>query len=287
MLTLTNAGYIKRLPADTYSAQRRGGKGIIGMSTKEEDFIEQVVAVDSHSYIMMFTNMGKVHMRKVYQIPESSRTAKGSNLINLIEIDKGEKVTAMISLTEFNDNEYLVMVTKNGVIKRTAVKEYEYKRKGGKIAINLDEGDELIFVGHTKGESDVIIATHNGQGARFSENKVSIVSRTARGVRGIDLRSDDYVIGAVIVDDSKELLTLTENGYGKRSRFDDFESRNRGIIGVRAHNINEKTGKIVDIAIRVESDRNIHVKGAKRNGDLLLVPFAKVEKVGEFIIVTE
>ena len=253
VVTLTNAGYVKRVSTDTYSAQKRGGKGLIAMGTKDEDFIENILVANSHSYILMFTDKGKIFLKKVYELPESSRTAKGSNLINLIEIDKGEKVTAMISLAEFNDNEYLVMVTKNGVIKRTAVKEYEYKRKGGKIAINLDEGDELIFVGHTKGESDVIIATRDGQGARFSENKVSIVSRTARGVRGIDLRSDDYVIGAVIVDDSKELLTLTENGYGKRSRFDDFESRNRGIIGVRAHNINEKTGKLASIGVVDES----------------------------------
>lgn len=253
VVTLTNAGYVKRVSTDTYSAQKRGGKGLIAMGTKDEDFIENILVANSHSYILMFTDKGKIFLKKVYELPESSRTAKGSNLINLIEIDKGEKVTAMFTLDEFNDNEYLVMVTRNGVIKRTAVKEYEYKRKGGKIAINLDEGDELIFVGHTKGESDIIIATRDGQGARFSENKVSIVSRTARGVRGIDLREGDYVIGAVIVDDNKELLTLTENGFGKRSRFDDFESRNRGIIGVRAHNINEKTGKLASIGVVDES----------------------------------
>ena len=249
VVTLTNAGYVKRVSTDTYSAQKRGGKGLIAMGTKDEDFIENILVANSHSYILMFTDRGKIFLKKVYELPESSRTAKGSNLINLIEIEKGEKVTAMISLTDFKDEEYLVMVTKNGVIKRTAVKEYEYKRKGGKIAINLDEGDELIFVGHTKGDSDVIIATHNGQGARFSENKVSIVGRTARGVRGIELRDDDYVIGAVIVDESKELLTVTENGFGKRSKFEDFESRNRGILGVKAHNITEKTGKLAAIGV--------------------------------------
>ncbi|MBQ8393262.1 MAG: DNA gyrase subunit A [Clostridia bacterium] len=256
VVTLTDAGYIKRVSTDTYSAQRRGGKGIIGMGTKEEDNIENILVANSHSYLLMFTDRGKIFLKKVYEIPESSRTAKGNNLINLIEIEKGEKVTAMISLTEFNDNEYLVMVTKNGVIKRTQVKEYEYKRKGGKIAINLDEGDELIFVGHTKGESDVIIATRNGQGARFSENKVSIVGRTARGVRGIELRDGDSVIGAVIVDDEKQLLTVTENGFGKRSSFSDFESRNRGIFGVRAHNISEKTGKLASIGV-VDEEKDI------------------------------
>ena len=255
VVTLTDAGYIKRVSTDTYSAQRRGGKGIIGMGTKEEDNIDNIMVANSHSYLLMFTDRGKIFLKKVYEIPESSRTAKGTNLINILEIEKGEKVTAMISLTEFVDDEYLVMVTRNGIIKRTQVKEYEYKRKGGKIAINLDDGDELIFVGHTKGDSDIIIATRNGQGARFSESKVNIVGRTARGVRGIELR-DDCVIGAVIVDDSKEIITLTENGFGKRSKFTDFESRNRGIFGVRAHNLNEKTGMLASIGV-VDENKDI------------------------------
>ena len=256
VLTLTNAGYIKRISADTYSAQKRGGKGIIGMGTKEEDFIENIMVANSHSYLLMFTDKGKIFVKKVYEIPESSRTAKGTNIINIMEIEKGEKVTAMIALTEFNEKEYLVMVTKNGVIKRTEVTEYENKRRGGKIAINLDEGDELIFVGHTKGESDVLIATREGQGARFSEDKVSIVGRTARGVRGIELRNGDEVIGAVIVDEEKDLLTVTEKGFGKRSSFSDFESRNRGIFGVRAHNLNEKTGKLASIGV-VDGEKDI------------------------------
>ncbi len=256
VVTLTNAGYIKRVSADTYSAQKRGGKGIKAMGTKEEDFVESILVANSHSYLLMFTDNGKVFLKKVYEIPESSRTAKGSNLINLMEIEKGEKVTAMIALTEFNENEYLVMVTKNGVIKRTEVKEYEYKRKGGKIGINLDEGDSLIFVGHTKGESDIIIASRNGQGVRFAEDKVNIVGRTARGVRGIELREGDEVVGAVIVDETKQLLTVTENGYGKRSFFSDFESRNRGIFGVRAHNLNEKTGMLASIGC-VDDEKDI------------------------------
>ena len=254
VITLTNSGYIKRIPADTYEAQHRGGKGLIAMGTKDEDFIENILVANSHAYLLMFTDNGKIFVRKVYRIPESSRTAKGSNLINLIEIEKGEKVTAMIPLMEFEENEYLVMLTRKGVIKRTRVKEYEYQRKGGKIAINLDEGDELIFVGHTKGNSDILIATKNGQGARFNENKVSVVGRTARGVRGIDLRDDDVVCGAVIVDETKQLLTVTENGFGKRSEFSDFEARNRGIFGVRAHNISDKTGKLATIGAVTEED---------------------------------
>ena len=248
VITLTNSGYIKRLPADTYSAQRRGGKGLIAMQTKEEDFIERVLVANSHSHLLMFTDNGKIFVRKVYRIPEASRTAKGSNLINIIEIEKGEKVTAMIALDEFRDGEYLTMVTEKGVIKRTSVKEYEYQRKGGKIAINLDEGDKLIFVGHTGGENHILIGTKNGYAARFHEEKVTVVGRTARGVRGIDLREGDIVCGAIIVDTTKKLLTITENGFGKKSEFDEFEARSRGVRGVIIHNINEKTGLLAGVA---------------------------------------
>ena len=248
VITLTNSGYIKRLPADTYSAQRRGGKGLIAMQTKDEDYIERVLVANSHSHLLMFTDNGKIFVRKVYRIPEASRTAKGSNLINIIEIEKGERVTAMIALDEFRDGEYLTMVTEKGVIKRTSVMEYEYQRKGGKIAINLDEGDKLIFVGHTTGENHVLIGTKNGYAARFHENKVTVVGRTARGVRGIDLREGDIVCGVVIVDTDKKLLTITENGFGKKSDFSEFEARNRGVMGVIIHNISEKTGKLAGVA---------------------------------------
>ena len=253
VITLTNSGYIKRIPADTYSAQRRGGKGLIAMHTKDEDYIERVLVANSHSYLLMFTDNGKIFVRKVYRIPEASRTAKGSNLINIIEIEKGERVTAMIALPEFTHGEYLTMVTEKGVIKRTDLAEYEYQRKGGKIAINLDEGDRLIFVGHTTGKEDVLIATRNGYAVRFHEDKVKIVGRTARGVRGIDLREGDIVCGAVIVDETRQLLTITENGFGKKSSFDDFEPRNRGILGVIAHNISDKTGKLAAIACTDEN----------------------------------
>ncbi|MBQ8839978.1 MAG: DNA gyrase subunit A [Clostridia bacterium] len=248
VITLTNSGYIKRIPADTYSAQRRGGKGLIAMHTKEEDFIERVLVANSHSYLLMFTDNGKIFVRKVYRIPEASRTAKGSNLINIIEIEKGERVTAMIALDEFTHGEYLTMITQNGIIKRTDLEEYEYQRKGGKIAINLDEGDKLIFVGHTTGKEDVLIATKNGYAVRFHEDKVKVVSRTARGVRGIDLREGDIVCGAVIVDETKKLLTITEKGYGKKSEFSEFEPRNRGILGVIVHNINDKTGLLASVS---------------------------------------
>ena len=255
VITMTHAGYIKRLPADTYSAQRRGGKGIIGMSTKEDDFIENVASVHSHSYLMMFTNKGKVHTRKAYQIPEASRTAKGTNIVNIIEMLPEEKVTALISVEGFNEGEYLTMVTKNGIIKRTLLTQYEYQRKGGKIALSLDEGDELVFVMHTHGECDIVIATAHGCAVRYTEANVRAMGRTARGVKGISLREGDYVTGVAIVDDKQSMVTVTENGYGKRTLFSDFrEMKNRGGYGVTCHKIGDKTGLLCGIETVSEDD---------------------------------
>lgn len=254
VITLTHAGYIKRLPADTYTAQHKGGKGILGMATKEEDFVEKMSVVHSHSYLMLFTNTGKVFMRKAYQIPEASRTAKGTNLVNLIEITNEEKITAMISVEAFEEDSFLTMVTKQGVIKRTALSEYEYQRKGGKIALSLDEGDELVFVILTHGESDVVLATHEGSAVRFTEANVRVMGRTARGVRGIRLREGDYVVGAVRVEEGKKLVTVTENGYGKRTDFEEFRVKGRGGLGVTCHNLTEKTGLLCGIAAVDDGD---------------------------------
>ena len=255
VITLTHAGYIKRQPADTYSAQNRGGKGIIGMATKEEDYIEKVVAVNSHSYLMMFTNTGKVQMRKAYLIPEAGRTAKGQNIVNILELTEGEKITACISVDAFDEETYLTMVTKQGVIKRTLLSEYEYQRRGGKIALNLDEGDELVYVVATKGECDLMIATAQGQAVRFSESNVRAMGRTARGVRGIKLREGDYVAGVCVVDEGKDLLCITENGFGKRSPFADFRlMKNRGGYGVTCYNLTEKSGMLTGIAAVTDED---------------------------------
>ena len=255
VITLTNAGYIKRQPADTYSAQRRGGKGIIGMTTKEDDFIEKVVGVHSHSYLMLFTSCGRVHTRKAYQIPEASRTAKGTNIVNVLELTPDEKITAMISVDGFNEGEYLTMVTKKGVIKRTLLSAYEYQRKNGKIAISLDEDDELVFVMHTTGDKEIILATRYGNAVKYSEDNVRPMGRTARGVRGIKLRGDDYVTGVAIVDEDKKLATITENGFGKRTEFSDFRvMKNRGGYGVVCHKISDKTGQLCGIKTVAEDD---------------------------------
>ncbi len=257
VITMTRAGYIKRLPSDTYSAQHRGGKGITAMATREEDFIEKVSVVYSHSTLLFFTNTGKVQALRAFQVPEASRTAKGSNIVNLLELQSGEKITSMISVNEFTEGEYLTMVTRQGVIKKTLLTEYAYQRKGGKIAINLDDGDELLFVTKTTGENELIIATREGNAVRFDESEVRPMGRSARGVRGIRLKGEDYVVGVVNVEKDKKLLTVTENGFGKRTDFDDFRlMKNRGGGGVICHNLTEKTGLLAGI-ISVDEDDDI------------------------------
>ncbi len=268
VITLTHDGYIKRQPSDVYSAQRRGGRGIIGMATKEEDYIERVVVADSHSYLMLFTDTGRVHSMKAYRIPEAGRTAKGSNIVNIVEIAEGEKITAMLSVPDLEsemDAEncgYLVMVTERGVVKRTKLSEFRIQRRGGKIALTLEDGDKLKFVAHTKGNSDVMIATRNGYAARFTEDQVRSMGRSAAGVRGISLRDGDIVAGACIVERDEawaaenKLITITEGGYGKRMEAADFEPKGRGIMGVIAQKITDKTGLLCGIAV-VHEDEDI------------------------------
>ena len=255
VITVSHTGYIKRQRADTYTAQNRGGKGIIGMTTKEDDFVEDVIVSGSHAFLMFFTNQGKVFAKKAYRIPEASRTAKGTNLVNILELAEGEYVTAIIPITEFTEGEYLTMVTKRGVIKRTLLTEFEYQRSKGKRAINLDEDDELIFVRRTNGNESLIIATRNGLAVRFDENNVRKMGRTARGVRGITLMGDDVVVGVCVVDEEKYLLTVTEGGMGKRTDFSDFRlMKNRGGKGVSCQKITEKTGKLASVITVAEDD---------------------------------
>ncbi|MBO7304546.1 MAG: DNA gyrase subunit A [Clostridia bacterium] len=255
VITVSHTGYIKRQRADVYSAQNRGGKGIIGMTTKEDDYVEDVIVVNSHSHLLFFTNKGRVYAKKAYRIPEAGRTAKGTNLVNIIDLTEGEYVTAIISISEFVEGEYLTMVTKRGVIKRTLLSEFEYQRRAGKIAISLDEDDELIFVRHTTGNESLIIATRGGLAVRFDENNVRCMGRGAHGVRGITLTGEDYVVGVAVVDDTKTLLTITDNGMGKRTEFSDFrQMKNRGGKGVTCQNITEKTGKLAAIITVAEDD---------------------------------
>ena len=274
VVTLSHTGYIKRLPADTYDAQHRGGKGITGVTTKEEDFIEKVLAVNSHSLLMMFTNKGKVQTIKAYRIPEASRTSKGTNIVNVLNMEPGEKVTAILNISGFSDDKYLLMVTRFGVIKRTPLSAFEYQRKGGKRALTLDEGDELLFVKVTDGTLNILIATRGGYAIRYDENLVRCMGRNARGVRAIRLKDDDFVIGVIPVEENKEMLTVTDNGFGKRSSFDDFrESKGRSGYGVKAQKISDKTGLLAGIvAVGEEEDIMIVTEG----GVIIRVPVADI-----------
>ncbi len=255
VITMSYAGYIKRQPADTYVAQHRGGKGIIGSGTKEEDYITKIMAVHSHSTLMMFTNTGRVYALRAFQIPEAGRIAKGAFAANIMQLSAEEKITSFIAVNDFDPEAYLLMVTKFGVVKKTLLSDYEYQRKGGKIALTLDEGDELVFVMVTHGNNELMIATHEGSAVRFSEDNVRAMGRTARGVRGITLRGDDYVVGVAVVEPGKQLVTITENGFGKRSDYDEFRvMHNRGGLGVMAHNITDKTGKLCSIMSVDEND---------------------------------
>ena len=308
VITMTHQGYIKRQNNEVYSAQRRGGKGIIGMTTKDEDFVEQMVAVDTHHTLLLFTNKGKVYSTKAYRVPETSRTAKGTNIVNIIDIEKDEKVTAMIAV-DFDDkdeentpdsdtavasevpeeadntfsvaDEYvrsedendevedasefqnektedygklLMFVTKRGIVKRVPLSSFERSRRTGKIAVTLDEEDELIYVRLTSGEDEILIATRNANCVRFSEKAARVMGRTARGVRGIRLDKDDFVTGVTLVEEDKKALTITENGFGKLSSFDDFISKHRGGKGVCCHKLSDKTGKLAGIASASEDD---------------------------------
>ena len=270
VITMTREGYIKRLPADTYAAQNRGGKGLIGMTTKDEDFVTNLLVANSHSYILFFTNQGRVYTLKAYRIPESSRTAKGTNAVNLIDLAAGEKVTALLTVNDFTDAEYLTMVTRRGIIKRTPLSEYENHRKGGKIALTLDEGDELWFVRRTKGDGELIIATEGGQAIRIREDTVRTMGRLARGVIGIRLDGDDQVVGVATVEEGRTLLTVTQRGYGKRTNYDDFrQMKNRGGMGVTCQKISDKTGPLASIASVAESDDVMMITSA---GTMIRMP---------------
>ncbi|MFA5562051.1 MAG: DNA gyrase subunit A [Eubacteriales bacterium] len=273
VITLTHAGYIKRQPAAIYAAQHRGGKGVIGLTTKQEDFVENVIIAHSHANLMMFTTDGKVYTRKVYRIPEASRTAKGSSVANILELAENEKITAVIAVKDFSQG-YLTMVTKKGITKRTRLSEYEYQRKNGKIALTLDEGDELLFVRHTQGDTDLILATAEGYAVRYTEEEVRCMGRTARGVKGITLGAGDEVVGVAVVDESKQLLTITEGGFGKRTDFDDFRAMvNRGGRGVFCHRLTEKTGKLAGIAAVSEDDDAMIMAS---DGTIIRIPVAGI-----------
>ena len=255
VLTLTNFGYVKRQKTDTYKLQRRGGRGVSGMSCREEDVASEMFVVNSHDYVMFFTNLGKTYRLKCYEIPEGSRTSKGTNVANLLPILPEEKVTSMIKVPAFEEEKHLVMVTKGGIIKRTQLNAYDSARKNGLIAIDLDEGDELAWVSVTDGKTELLVATKKGMAIRFSETDVRVVGRTARGVKAITLKDSDSVVGMSPVYREKMVLTVSETGYGRLSDFDDYRLQNRGGKGITNYHV-EKYGDVAAIKL-VSCDEDV------------------------------
>ncbi|MDO4749336.1 MAG: DNA gyrase subunit A [Eubacteriales bacterium] len=258
--TLTHGGYIKRLPASEYRTQGRGGRGVRGMATREEDFVETVFTASTHDYIAFFTSAGRVFRKKGYQIPEAGRTARGTNIVNVIPVEPGERVTAMIRTRELEDC-YLVMVTRNGTVKRLQATAFRNMRTSGLRALTLEEGDELISVRETDGEQNIIIATHDGMAICFSEQDIRLMGRTAMGVRGIRLRENDYCVGAARARTGGTLLTVTENGYGKRTPIEEYlrggsdaGPQRRGGLGLKNYQVNSKTGPVADIKVVDDGD---------------------------------
>ena len=280
--TLSNHGYIKRMPVDTYRTQSRGGRGVNAQNLKEEDYVKSLNIASTHDHMLFFTDNGRVHHRKGYQIPEASRTARGTAIVNVLPLDPGESVTAMVTTREFDDNEYLVMVTRNGTVKRLPFIALKTNRKGGIRAITLDEGDHLINVIRTNGNDNIILATRNGMAICFNENDVRCMGRDAAGVKGITLVGGDYVIGAEKAEEGKTLLTVTQRGFGKRTELSEYlrtgpdgekMAQSRGGKGLKNYNITEKTGPIAGCRVVGEND---DVMLIDNSGVIIRVPASSI-----------
>ena len=275
-ITMTHNGYIKRVPVDTYATQKRGGRGKTGLSTREDDFVEDIFTTSTHDYLMFFTNFGKVYRLKAYQIPDANRLAKGTAIVNLLQLDVGESVSAVIPIKEFNDG-YLVLLTRNGVIKKTDLTMFDTSRKSGLIAINLRENDELIDVKHTSGEEELIIVTTYGKAIRFKESDVRDMGRTAMGVRGIELAEGDRVVGLERITLDSKLLVVSENGYGKRTSLGEYRTQIRGGKGIKTYNNSEKTGNIVGAKVVSEEDNIILINS---NGIIIRLEVNEISITG-------
>ena len=256
LLTLTHNGYIKRMPADEFKVQNRGGRGIKGMGVQDDDFINHLIFSSTHDFLLFFTNLGKVYSKKAYEIPEFGRNAKGLPIVNLLELDKGEKIQAVINVPEGADDNYLFFVTKMGTVKRTKVSEFQNIRRSGLIALTLRDGDELNNVLTTDGKQNILIGTHLGYAVTFNENDVRSMGRTAAGVRGINLRDNDYVVGSDILEPNSEVLVISEKGYGKRTAASEYPVKGRGGKGIKTANITEKNGPLAGVTV-VNGDEDI------------------------------
>ncbi len=277
VVTITQLGYIKRIPLDTYKNQNRGGKGIIGVHTIEEDFIKQLFVTTNFNYIMFFTNKGKAYRIKGYRVPEAGRTARGTAIVNLLELDKDEKITAVFPIKEFEDEMFLTMVTKKGQIKKTLLKDFRNIRKGGLIALSLAEEDELVDVRQTSAYDSILVATLNGQGILFDAMDVRPMGRTARGVRAINLSEGDEVIGATVPKEGEQILTATENGLGKRTQTDAFRAQRRGGKGLKINKITEKTGNIIGVASVSDEDELLLITS---QGVIIRIKVAQISSIG-------
>lgn len=275
--TLTHAGYIKRMPTSAYRTQRRGGRGINAMATREEDFVRSIFNASTHDNILFFSNLGKVYKLKGYQIPEAGRAAKGQNIINLLEIEPGEKITAMFPIREFTDDKYMVFVTKYGTIKRVVLSDLQNIRKVGLRALSLAEGDLLVDVRLTEGHENILIATHQGRAITFDETEVRAMGRQAAGVRGIRLADGDYVVGAARARKGAQVLSVTENGYGKRTPVEDFSIHHRGGGGILLHGLTDKTGLVAGIAV-VDPENDIMM--ITDDGVIIRTPVEDIRQCG-------
>lgn len=254
VVTITNQGYIKRISADTYRSQKRGGKGITAMGTKQEDFVKHLFVASTHDFLLFFTNKGKVYRLKVHEAPEAGRTAKGTPLVNLLYVSNGEYVTTVIPIKEFVDDTFLVMATRKGIVKKTPLTEYNTSRRDGIIAINLDESDELVAVELTRGEEEIVLSTKNGMAIRFSEEDVRSMGRTARGVKGIALSADDSVVNMDVVKEGADLLVVTANGFGKRTSLEEYRSQTRGGKGIINIKTSRRNGTVVGVQMVKDED---------------------------------
>lgn len=277
VVALTNKGYIKRTTSDTFKSQNRGGVGVKGMTTNEEDFVEHLVDLSTHDYLLFFTNKGKVYRLKGYEIPQFGRQSKGLPIINLLQIDKDERISSVIKISANDDKKYLLFVTKCGIIKKTYLTQFENIRQNGKIAITLKENDELIAAKKTSGNDMVLIGSSEGRMVKFTEDEIRDMGRTASGVKGIDLENDAIVVGAEVVSNDDNILLVTENGYGKQTKVADFRQTRRGSKGVKALNITEKNGKIADFKVIGDANDVIIVTNS---GMIMRMPISQISVLG-------
>ena len=279
VVTYTNKGYIKRMTLDTYKTQNRGGRGVQGMKQREEDFVEEMFICSTHDNILFITNKGIMYKLKCYEVPEGSKSSRGVNAVNLLPLDEGEKIAAMIRTSDFDEGKYIVMVTRNGKIKRTALPAYKNVRKNGLIAIGLDEGDEIAGVRMTSGDSELFIATRNGMAIRIAENKMRALSRSAHGVKAIKLRNDDAVVSMARMREGATLLTITEKGYGRRTALDAYKVQNRGGFGLKNYSVSEKNGYVCGIKVVDETDDAIMISN---DGIVIRIRCSDVRVMGRY-----